>query len=172
MTLKNFLIDLCTEILKKATMKKIFGLLTLFTLLLAGCSSDSGGSSEGSGTFIKFTVNGQNYNYEPETISSNKTLIQGYAGSDTTLKRISLWLPNDVSTGTYSVTDTPSDLDTYNAAYSSEGESINMDATSGTITITSITEDYIVGTFSFSGDNGGSTLTITNGQFKADRIVL
>ncbi|WP_317245662.1 DUF6252 family protein [Flavobacterium amniphilum] len=120
-------------------------------------------------SYLKFKVGGQSYNYEPQTLTSSKTLVDGYTGNGNTLKRISLWMPNEVTTGTYSITDTPSNLDTYNASYSSEGESIYIDGTSGTITITSVTEDYVKGTFSFSGDNGGTTVNITNGEFKADR---
>ncbi|WP_136668685.1 DUF6252 family protein [Flavobacterium sp. H122] len=151
-------------------MKKIIGLLAIFTLILSGCSSDGDGSDNNSSTYIKFKVNGQSYNYEPETIVSLKTLVDGYTGNGNTLKRISLWMPNEVATGTYPITDTPSDVETYNASYSSEGESIYIDGTSGTITITSVTDDYIKGTFSFSGDNEGATVNITNGEFKADKV--
>lgn len=153
-------------------MKKIIGLLTVLTLILVGCSSDSEGSSNNNyETYIKFKINGQSYNYEPETIVSLKTLVHGYTGNDNTLKRISLWMPNEIKKGTFTITDTPSDEDTYNASYTSEDESIYIDGTSGTITITSVSDDYIKGTFSFNGSNEGTTVNITNGEFKADRIV-
>lgn len=77
-------------------------------------------------------------------------------------------MPEEVTEGTYSFTDTPSQLDTFNASYSSEGEAVYIDATSGTITITSVTDDYVKGTFSFSGDNEGTTVNVTNGEFRAD----
>lgn len=147
-------------------MKKLFGLLAVFTLILTGCSSDSEGSE--SGTYLKFKVNGQSYNYDPETLISLKRLVRGDQGADATYKSISLWMPEEVTEGTYSFTDTPSQLDTFNASYSSEGEAVYIDATSGTITITSVTDDYVKGTFSFSGDNEGTTVNVTNGEFRAD----
>ena len=146
-------------------MKKLFALLTVFTLILTGCSSDSEGSE--TEIYLKFKVNGQNYNFDPETLTSMKKLVRGDQGGDNEYKSISLWMPEEVTEGTYSFSDTPSDLETFNASYSSAGEDIYIDATSGTITITSVTDDYVKGTFSFSGDNEGTTVNVTNGEFKA-----
>lgn len=151
-------------------MKQIFSLAILCTMFLTGCSSDDSSNDSGGDTYIRFTVNGQNYDYNPETLVSLTTNINGSEGVDDTYKYISLTLPNDYSEGTYSfVLPDPSDVDSYNAYYESEGEMIYVDANTGSITITSVDANYVSGTFSFSGDNGGSTVSITNGSFRAPK---
>lgn len=151
-------------------MKQIFSLVILCTLFLTGCSSDDSSNDSDGDTYIRFTVNGQNYDYNPETIVSLITSINGNEGVDDTYKYISLTLPNNYTEGTYSfVLPDPNDVESYNAYYESEGENIYVDASSGSITITSVEAEYVSGTFSFSGDNGGSTISITNGSFRAPK---
>lgn len=149
-------------------MKKMVGLLLiLLSFGITSCSSDDSNNNQG-GLYLRFTYNGQNYDYEPETITSLVTSINGTEGVDATYKFLSLTLPNDVTEGTYSITSPdPSDLEAFNAYYNSEGDAVDFDASSGTITITNIDSEYITGTFSFSGDNNGTTITITNGSFRA-----
>jgi hypothetical protein len=48
-----------------------------------------------------------------------------------------------------------------------EGSEI-VDASLGTMVITEVGEDFVEGTFSFSGtNNNGTTATVTNGRFRA-----
>ena len=152
-------------------MKKIFSIFMMAMLLLVSCSkNDDSNDNSNDDVYIKFTVNGQNYNYNPATGISLKTTFNGGEGVDNTYKFINLSLPNDYATGTYDIVlSDPNDLTTYNAYYESVGDNIDFEADSGTITITSIGSEYVTGTFNFSGDNNGTTVSVTNGSFRALR---
>ena len=153
-------------------MKKFLSiLLVVVSASFIGCSSDdssNGGSEEA--LFLKFTYNGQQFNLEPATITSLQKLIIGNEEVNNVQTGLSLWMPENPSVGSYTITDeTPSDanLSTLHNASLSIGDSM-FEASTGTLVITQITDDYISGTFSFSGtDENGVSAAVTNGSFKA-----
>ncbi|WP_121665598.1 DUF6252 family protein [Mesonia aquimarina] len=83
---------------------------------------------------------------------------------------IGLQFPDDVSTGTYPITDSPSN---YSATYivNDNGTDVVYGSLAGTgeIEITSVQNDIVEGTFSFDAENdSGDTVTVTEGQFSID----
>ena len=143
----------------------------LVATLFMGCSNDDnnnngGGGNEGDEIYMKFTAEGSNFNIAgPATLSSLSTTITAYQGMDATFIRVGLWMPNDVTVGTYAITNEP------NADFSAEYYSGDMtaEATTGTLVITSIGAEYIKGTFTFTavGLGGEGTFEVTNGTFRA-----
>lgn len=119
--------------------------------------------------YIRFTVNGQSYDFEPSTLTSLSKLIMGVDNHNDINTRISLWMPLDANLGSHDITNqTTSEY--YNADVWLGDDKYT--STSGTLTITEIvTEDedeYILGTFNFTGVNfTGETVTVTNGSFRA-----
>jgi hypothetical protein len=144
-------------------------LVVLLFSVFTGCSSDDSNSSDN--LFIKFTHDGVQYNFiDPYTATSLSKNIRYFQGSDDTFIDISLWMPLVSELGTFAITDTPFDVDTYNASFRL-GENLNLDATSGSITITSVNSEYIQGTFTFSGTSyEGEEVVVTNGSFRAYNI--
>ncbi|MDP2161516.1 MAG: hypothetical protein Q8K02_13605 [Flavobacterium sp.] len=149
-------------------MKKL--ILSVFaTFVLFACSSDDdGGSNNGGDIFITFKVNGTTYNMEPYTSASLQVEIGADQGINASYRAISLLMPTDYELGSHSITDSW-DEDAYNASFS-QGD-ITIDAVSGTLVITTINDDFIQGTFNFTGeDEDGMTYNITEGSFKADKL--
>ena len=148
--------------------KAIFCLLAVFALF--GCSSDDNGgaNNQDDPIYINFKANGALYNMQPYTASSLKMVIGADQGINNSYKGISLQMPLDFTIGTHSITDSRSD-DAYNASFTS-GD-ITADAFTGTLVITSITADFIEGTFQFGAkDVDGRIYNITEGVFKADKL--
>jgi hypothetical protein len=166
-------------------MKKLsYLLLLLFSLSFISCSSDDNSTDDNLGgenpigenpinenpddtLYIKFTVNGETYNFEPTTLGSLQKHIMGVDDFNDVEVRISLWMPVNPTLGSHAITTDFSDLDTaYNAEVWLGDDTI--EGTSGTLTITEIDEEYIEGTFNFSGTNENEqTIHITNGSFRA-----
>lgn len=132
-------------------------------------STDENPGSEDTEFFINFTVAGQDYSFEAYTADSLKRLVKGDNENPDDFKGISLGMPLDVAEGTYQIVDPiGSDLEAYTAEYDSASDNLYLDAISGTIEITTLTDDYIEGTFNFSGeDESGNEIEITGGEFKA-----
>lgn len=154
-------------------MKKLSYLfLVLFSISFIACSSDSSSSSNGDQLYIKFTVNGVNYDLEPETITSLQKLISGSQEVNTIFTRLSLWMPVMPTVGSHAITDdAPSDsnIATLHNADLWVGDD-TYTATTGTLVVTEIDNEYIKGTFTFTGDDGnGVMVTVTNGSFRATR---
>lgn len=146
--------------------KSILSLFVIFSLFACSNDDDSNGNGNGNGDdiFITFKANGTGYTMEPYTASSGKVDIGGEEGMDDSFRAIRLSLPLDFTTGSHTIEDS-FDLEAYTANYT-DGN-VSIDATSGTITITSINNEYIEGTFSFTGeDQEGTTYEITEGSFK------
>lgn len=139
------------------------------SLIFVCCSSDD--SSDNQEIYLRFTVNGQfQYSYQPETITSLQVLIKGNEGSNDTFKSIALWLPLTFTEGSHLINDAPTtDEEAYTANYVSVSDDIDIQAASGTMIITNISDDFIQGTFEFVGNNNGETITISDGEFKAYR---
>lgn len=139
--------------------------------IFACSSDDNSGPNDGGGNediFITFKVNGTTYEMEPFTGTSLKVEIGADQGLDESYTSISLLMPTDFTTGTHQITDaSASDLEAYTGNYIN-GET-SVDAASGTLMITSITDEFIEGTFNFVGDSNGITYNITEGSFRAER---
>lgn len=152
-------------------MKKITAiLLTLCFLTLFSCSSDDPAPANNDAElYIRFSANGQQYSFEPETIGSMKKLIMGTKFENDVVSRISLWMPTNPTIGTHVFTDDASD-DLSDFSYTADfwlGVDV-YDATAGNVSITDMDGEYIKGTFNFTGTNSdGSTVTVSNGTFRA-----
>lgn len=157
-------------------MKKLSYLfLVLFSLSFIACSSDDNSSGDGGGDnslYIKYTVNGVNYEFEPATITSLQKLIMGEQEINSVYNRISLWMPVTPTVGSHAITDeTPNDtnLETLHNAELWVGDA-TYTATSGTLVVTEMDSEYLKGTFTFTGeDENGATVSVTNGSFRAYR---
>lgn len=153
-------------------MKKLVSILmVVLSISFVGCSSDDdGGNVGGEEIFLKFTYEGDNYNFEPETLTSLQKLIMGMEDVNDIQTRLSLWMPENPTTGTFDITDdtvTDANLNTLHSATLYVGDA-TYDGVSGTMVITSVTDEYVIGTFSFSGeDENGVAIAVTNGSFKA-----
>lgn len=145
-------------------------LMMVFVFTTISCSDSESGAVDTtpSGLYIKFKSGGTQYLIQnPTTFDLSNKKIDGLQGSGSDLVSITLYMPLDPTIGTHFMTDSPSDDDTY-GAYFVKGNSVDIIANAGIITITSITADYISGTFSFSGLNGSAVVEVTNGSFVAD----
>jgi ABC-type Fe3+-hydroxamate transport system substrate-binding protein len=152
--------------LKKITVLLI---LVLTSSLFVNCSSDSNGSNNDSNSFyLKFKINGEQVTFaDPTVINSLSKSITGFT---TNGKSMSLYLPLDVTTGTFTITDEPSNVEAYGASYSDFANDESSDNETGTLTITQVDADVIKGIFSFTGTNLGTTYTVTEGEFRAENI--
>lgn len=153
-------------------MKKLVTiLLVVLSISFVGCSSDDSSNSTGSDEiYLNFTYEGQNYNFEPSTGTSLRKAIIGTEDVNDVNTTLSLDLPKFPSVGTFNISDatiTDDNINTLHAA-SFFKENDAYDGISGTLKITSITDEYIIGTFNFIGENyDGVTVEIINGSFKA-----
>ncbi|MFN3752596.1 DUF6252 family protein [Flavobacterium sp.] len=151
---------------KKAT---ILFTLVAFSAIFFGCSSDSSSGSS-SNFYLKCKVNGTWVEFaDPIVINS---LSKSITGNDAdTGKVVTLFTPLNVANGTFTITDEPSNVNSYNGSYSDFNEDVYTDNETGTMVITEVTADVIKGTFSFTGDDGnGGTITVTEGSFRAENI--
>jgi hypothetical protein len=156
-------------------MKNLFYLFVIvFTVSLSSCSSDDDSSANNDDElYVRFTLNGEQKEYiDPATITSLRKLILGDNQGSNVYERISLWMPTVIEIGTFEITgDTSTDAN-LSTLYSAD---IHMDeqvieASMGTLNITLLDDEFIEGTFSFSGTNDqGTGVTVTNGTFRAYR---
>ena len=142
------------------------------------CTSDDAGPIEPIVTpdpinttlYFKFSANGQEYSFEPETVGSMQKLIMGYKFENNSLTRVSLWMPLNPTLGTHQLIDAPLTDANINTMYSANymNEEDIYEATTGTVTILEMDNEYITGTFNFTGTkDGGATTTVSNGTFRA-----
>ena len=151
---------------KKAAMLIVLAVASAISL---NCSSDSSSSSS-SNFYLKCKVNGTWVEFaDPMVINS---LAKSITGNDSdTGKVVTLFTPLAVANGTYSITDEPSNVDSYAGSYSDFNGDVYTDNETGTMIITEVNADVIRGTFSFTGDDGnGGTITVTEGSFRAENI--
>ncbi len=153
------------------TFKKAAMLIVLVAVSAVSfnCSSDSGSSSS-SDFYLKCKVNGTWVEFaDPMVINS---LAKSITGNDAdTGKVVTLFTPLAVANGTFSITDEPSNVDSYAGSFSDFNEDVYTDNETGTMIITEVNADVIKGTFSFTGDDGnGGTITVTEGSFRAENI--
>ncbi len=153
------------------TFKKAAMLIVLVAVSAVSfnCSSDSDSSSS-SDFYLKCKVNGTWVEFtDPMVINS---LAKSITGNDAdTGKAVILFTPLNVANGTHTITDEPSNVDSYGGSYSDFNADDYTDNETGTLIITEVTADVIKGTFSFTGDDGnGGTITVTEGSFRAENI--
>jgi hypothetical protein len=113
--------------------------------------------------FIKLKCQGVEYNFtNPEILNSQiKTLVS----FTTNEKRISIFLPLNVAPGTYSITDSPSNLNSYGISLAINAINLDSYATSGSMNITSVTSNNVKGTFSCSIPGTTNPFIVTEGSF-------
>lgn len=149
---------------------RLLGLVLLLGLPFTSCSSDddSSDNTNNTGYYINFKLNGEQINITGEdNVYVANTLAKGIIGDDVTNQHfIRLFVPLDVTTGTFIITG--SVADDYTATYT-DGE-FSTDNESGTITITEVNADVIRGTFSFTGEFNGENMSITDGEFRANNV--
>jgi major membrane immunogen (membrane-anchored lipoprotein) len=148
-------------------------LLTITSALFVNCggSDDDNNTNNNDTTFyLKCKVNGVQFtSTAPFVINSLSKSIT--AVNDVTNETVSLYLPLAVANGTYTITDEPSNVDSYNGSYTNFDTDASSDNETGTITITQVDADVIKGTFSFTGEDGnGGTIIVTEGQFRGENI--
>lgn len=153
-------------------MKKLVALILVLTsITFTSCSKDDSPSEDvQEELFLKFTYDGQNYNFNPATVTSLQKNVTGMQEINSVLNRLDLWMPVNSSTGSYNITDefpTESNLTTlYNAEFWI-GDATYV-ATSGTLVITAVNDEYITGTFNFTAeDDNGVVVVVTDGSFNA-----
>ena len=144
------------------TIKKAAMLITLFaaSAISFNCSSsDDGGSS--SNFYLKCKVNGMLIEFtDPMVINSLAKSIT--ANDENTGQVVSLFTPLNVTTGTHTITDEPSNVDSFGGSFSDFNADEYTSDESGTLIITEVNADVIKGTFSFTGSDGnGGTITVT-----------
>ena len=156
-------------------MKKITHILVAMLLatgvMFQSCSSatnDEDPVSNDPETFVRFTADGTTYQYEDlGTIGSLRLVIQGQVGlsDDANFFQFRLWMPREPAPGTYEIFENGD----YELALDSKLLNIlNGEASEGTLTLDSVNEHFIRGTFSAVVSNdSGDTVTLTNGEFKA-----
>jgi hypothetical protein len=144
-----------------------FALIALFAGVIVSCSSSSNGGSANDATYINFKVDGTQVNIiEPGTITTEMANISASEDVGAAIRTIMFTIPVDATVGTHQLTiASGSDLTAYSAEYML-GD-ISVVASSGTFTITSIGAEYMEGTFSFTGEDGGTNYEITEGTFRA-----
>ncbi|HRE77649.1 MAG TPA: DUF6252 family protein [Flavobacterium sp.] len=109
---------------------------------------------------------------DPATITSDRKLILGDNQGSSDNGKISLWMPADIETGTFTITDATSTASNLETLYSADiwMDDEVIDASTGALVITELDDEYVKGTFSFSGTNDeGTSVTVTNGTFRAYR---
>ncbi|MCC9072549.1 hypothetical protein LNQ49_13265 [Flavobacterium sp. F-65] len=159
------------KILQKIT----FFAFAIFALATFSSCSNNDSSSEDEieveENFIKFKYKGNSYSFNPELSTSDAMNLMGYQGIDDTYKSVSLWMPLNASAGSHPIVY---DLKKLNTTYQVEFKLLPeigiAKVTSGTITITVIDSKKIQGTFNFSGTNGETAFTVTDGSFSFYRF--
>ena len=152
--------------------KSIAVLLVVVTAALSVNCSSSSDSSSSSSFYIKCKVNGVQFtSSDPFVINSLSKAISGQSDNEASQELVTLYMPLNVAVGTYTITDEPSNENSYGASYSNFDTDVSTINASGTMKITEVTADVIKGTFSFtSPDSEGGTITISEGTFRADNI--
>lgn len=152
--------------------KKALFLSLLIAFVSLSCSKESeNDSSETGEIFIKHTVSGVEYKYtNPVSAESANVTINGSianSSTDADYSRISIWFPLGMTTGTFDFTGDVFAEGDYKLKLESNPLNIDGWATSGSVTISSISADYIVGNYTAIVTEDAFTINLTNGEFRA-----
>lgn len=132
---------------------------------LAACSSKKDDATPAPTQGMSWTVDGSNVTASSAVGVASGTEVT-VAGATGNTGGVFLDVPKTV--GTYTISSTSAAGANYVVTPSSGG-SQSYDATSGSIVVTSVSANNIVGTFTFTGAGSGSTSkTLTNGKFNAN----
>lgn len=155
----------------KILKKIMFLVIVITTLTLSSCSSDDSTTvTPEAENFIKFKYNGTVYSFNPSTNTSLVRSIIAFEGINDSFKSISLNTPLEISLGEHPIVDDSQNMTTTYSAYFTFMPTVEgMDATSGTLNITVLTNEIIEGTFNFSGTYNSLPVVITEGSFRAYR---
>ncbi|WP_449533999.1 DUF6252 family protein [Flavobacterium sp.] len=140
-------------------------------MLTVNCSSSSDGSSTSS-FYLKCKVNGVSFiSSDPFVINSMTKSITGQSDSEMVQETVNLYMPLNVAVGTYTITEEPSNVNSYGGSFHNyDTDRATLNAT-GTMIVTEVTADVIKGTFSFSSpDADDSMINVTEGTFRAENI--
>ncbi len=110
-------------------------------------------------------VNGTEF-AETDILVVTANNVIGIGASNTNNQSITIGVDEDITPGTYSITGNIQ-TDVVQATYKLN-ETTSILSNSGTVTITSITADRVIGTFSFTAINGSTTYTISEGSFDVE----
>ncbi len=154
----------------KILKNSLVAILLVFSLGFQSCSSDDDSGSQNPETYIRFSIDGTNYDFEDIlTAESGVITLNGNNGADLTDPgdtQLAIWLPLTIANGTFDVEDGFNAE--YQISFTSEPLSFDFDfAESGSITLTQTTGEFIEGTFTATVTNSdNTTITIQNGEFK------
>ena len=152
----------------------LLALLIIFSVSFTSCSSDDDSGSVDEDTFIRFSIDGTDYNFiniataESLVITLNGNNGEGFSNVGDT--QLSLWIPLGAETGTYDVED--SFEASHQISFTSDPINFSFDfAESGSITLTQTTGEYYEGTFTATITNDDDvSITLENGSFRAFTI--
>ncbi|MEM6516921.1 MAG: hypothetical protein AAF688_12110 [Bacteroidota bacterium] len=156
-------------------MKINYYLITVLSLFLClSCSDDDNDNPDNNNNntdiFVRFTANGTDYDFPDPAIaqSANTTINGSLTENGVITESISIWFPNGFTTGTFQFTGDFGDPGDYKVFYDSVDLGIDGFApTTGEVTISSISNGFIEGTFFFSGMDNGVSVDVTNGTFRS-----
>ncbi len=151
--------------MKKNVLFAFFKIAFLFLLVSCSKSDDSNSNQPPVSTteFIKLKCKGVGYNFtNPEILNSLTKSLVAFTPNE---KRISIFVPLNVAVGTYSITDTPSNVNSYGISLAINAINLDSSATSGTITINSVTSNNVKGTFSCTIPGTPDAFVVTEGSF-------
>lgn len=148
-------------------------LVTISSLvIITSCNSDDDNNTPpvADTFYIKFKANGVQQNFTDIAIVNS--LSKAIIGNDENqTKTVVITIPLDATAGTYTITDEPSNVNSYGILYSSDNESISTSNATGTLIITEINDNIIKGTFNFTAENtdsGPATITVIEGEFNVE----
>ncbi|OYU81662.1 MAG: hypothetical protein CFE23_04115 [Flavobacterium sp. BFFFF1] len=163
------------------TMKKFgFTAMAALAIALSSCSSDSdGGSGSNAATYINASVDGtafETFEVQGQSSASASRIVSGsdtfitITGVSSTTDAMEIVLHNITATGTYPAGPSNDLTLVYSATSSQMAYASDADCTgaTGTVTVTSISDTKIEGTFSFTGKTDDCTgqKAVTNGKFR------
>ncbi|WP_375587716.1 hypothetical protein [Flagellimonas aurea] len=146
--------------------------LTMVGSLIQSCSSDDDSGTPTSDTYIRFTIDGTDYDFgniiTAESLSITFNGNNGETIQDVGDTRISIYLPLDIAVGNHDIEGGAFGGD-YKVSFTSEPMGFDFDfAQSGNINVTSVSDDYVEGTFTATiTSESDETINLVNGEFKA-----
>ncbi len=147
-------------------MKKINCILVLFIIFtsILSCSSDDDVNiSTNDDYYLRYKLDGNAIEYTDIFVANSLSKTLGGDGTDSFIR---LFVPLDVTTGSYSISSFVND--DFTASYNNDTTS--SESESGTITITEVNAAVISGSFSFTGIIDGLAFSITEGEFRLENI--
>ncbi|AXT60879.1 hypothetical protein D1816_11155 [Aquimarina sp. AD10] len=147
-------------------MKKVKPFLIIIFFLsitLQSCSSDDDEPIVNTSSFISYKLNDTLIEESDISVLSNNSIkLIDIKGTNNSIR---LWLPVELKTGTYTIVS--GETDDYTATLIDNSNNLTSVNESGTITLSSVVDNKIAGTFSFTGDLNNVAFSISEGKFSA-----